>query len=128
MKRANSDTFTNDDLRHIRYIASSYVPEGAYHKAITIFEGLNALEENVFDLQSLGALYLEVGDNEKALLCLEKALALDPKHEISALNKVKALMLGDKKKEALKAANAFVKICKDNTLLEEAKFIISILE
>ncbi len=92
-------------LEDIRYLAYSYVKVGKYDYALTIFEALTVLNpQSIYDLQMLGALYLELGNTIKALNILEKSLKMDPNHLPTKLNKVKAMyMLGYKEPATLEA-------------------------
>jgi tetratricopeptide (TPR) repeat protein len=63
----------------------------------------------VYDLQTLGALYLQKGNNLMALNYLEKALKLDPHHAPTLLNRTKALFALGYKKQGLSQAKALEK-------------------
>ncbi len=85
-----------DDLR---YVAYSYIKEGKYDIALTFFEALIVLNpQSAYDLQTLGALYLQMGNNLAALDHLERAIKIDKTHAPTLLNRAKALfILGYKK-------------------------------
>ncbi len=86
------------DLRLAGY---SYIKQGHYHTALKFFETLAILEKNnLYDLQTLGALHLQVGDHLAALNYLEQALKLDANHEPTLLNRAKALFLLGYKRQA----------------------------
>ncbi len=80
-----------DDLRYLGY---SYVKEGIYPTALAFFEALTILSpDNMYDLQTLGALHLQTGDGTKALDYLDRALKLDPINSDVKLNRAKALFM-----------------------------------
>ena len=84
----NWSEFQTDELRSIGF---SYLQQGKYDLALVFFEALNVLEaDNSKDLQTLGALHLEKGDNKQALEYLDKSLEIqnDP---FTMLNRVKVL-------------------------------------
>jgi len=82
------------NLEDLRYVGYSYVKEGHYSIAIKFFEALTILDpKSAYDFQTLGALYLQTSQLQYALNYLEKALKLQPEHELTQLNKLKALYL-----------------------------------
>lgn len=88
--------------KELRFTACSFLREGHYEKALTLFAALIYLDRgNPYDMQTLGALYLQLGRKEEALQTLDQALALDPLHEPTLLNKSKVLLFQGKKAEAL---------------------------
>ncbi len=93
-----SDDKEISDLRMIGY---SYIKQGLYDKALVFFEALTVLSpENDFDLHTLGALYLETGDNLSALNYINLSLKYSPNNEKALLNRAKTLFLLGYKKEA----------------------------
>jgi tetratricopeptide (TPR) repeat protein len=94
-----------EELEDLRFVGYSYIKQGLYDIAITFFEALSVLSpKSAYDLQTLGALYLQKGNNLMALNYLEKALKVDAEHEATLLNKTKALLaLGYKKQGLLQA-------------------------
>jgi len=89
-------------LKDLRFAGYSYVKQGKYADALKFFEALVILsKENLYDLQTLGALYLEVGNHLSALNYLERALKIESAHEPTLLNRTKALFLLGYKKQAL---------------------------
>jgi len=94
--------WTNDQLEELRFSGFSFLREGHYQKALIFFEALIILDPvNAYDAQTLGALYLQMGENAKALSTLNHALELDPTHEPTLLNKAKALLGAHQNREAL---------------------------
>ena|ERR1700722_10808039 len=94
-----------DELDDLRFVGYSYIKQGSYDLALTFFEALSILApQNAYDLQTLGALYLQKNNNLMALNTIEKALKLDPRHYPTLLNRVKALFGLGYKKQGLTAA------------------------
>lgn len=92
-----------DDLRNAAY---SYIRQGKYDIALSFFEALNVLDpDSAYDAQTLGALYLQINQPEKALKYFDKALKLDADHTSTLLNLAKALFMLKKKEEGLKLAS-----------------------
>ena len=88
-----------DDLRSL---AISYIKQGIYDVALTFYNGLAVLTTpTVYDLQTIGALYLEFGNGVRALDYLDQALKLDPNHLPTKLNRTRALFLLGYKKQGL---------------------------
>jgi len=81
-----------EELEDLRLVGYSYIRQGKYDIATTFFEALVVLNPNsIYDMQTLGALYLQRGNNLMALNYIEKALKLDPTHAPTLLNRTKAL-------------------------------------
>ena len=105
-----------EELEDLRFVGYSYIRQGKYDIATTFFEALVVLApDSAYDLQTLGAIYLQTGNNLMALNYIEKALKRDPTHLPTLLNRTKALFSLGYKKQALAQAkelgvNADVKI------------------
>lgn len=98
--------WTEEQLEDLRYAGFAYIRQGKYDIALPIFEALVVLNsENSYDSQTLGALYLELGQPAKAAKILERALKLEGDHAPTLLNFAKALFMLGKKEEGLKLAN-----------------------
>lgn len=95
----------NEELDDLRYIAYSYIKQGIYDVALTVFDALIVLAPPTsYDLQTLGALHLQIGNGLKALDYLDRALKADPTHPPTQLNRAKALlMLGYKRQGLIQA-------------------------
>lgn len=99
-----------DELEDLRFVGYSYIKQGKYDIATTFFEALVVLDPNsAYDLQTLGALFLQRGNNLMALNYIEKALRLDPSHMPTLLNRTKALFALGYKKQGLLQAKALQK-------------------
>jgi tetratricopeptide (TPR) repeat protein len=95
-----------EELEDLRLVGYSYIRQGKYDIATTFFEALVVLvPHSVYDTQTLGALYLQKGNNLMALNYIEKALKLDPTHAPTLLNRTKALFALGYKKQALAQAH-----------------------
>jgi len=94
-----------EELEDLRLVGYSYIRQGKYDIATTFFEALVVLNPNsTYDMQTLGALYLQRGNNLMALNYIEKALKLDPTHAPTLLNRTKALFALGYKPQALTQA------------------------
>lgn len=95
-----------EQIEDLRYVAYTYVKQGVYETALTFFDALTVLSPlNSYDLQTIGALHLQMGNGLKALDFLDRALQLDPHHLPTQLNRAKALfMLGYKRQGLIQAA------------------------
>lgn len=91
------------EITDLRYVAYSYIRQGIYDVALTFFDALAVLSPpTAYDLQTIGALYLQMGNGLKALDFLDRALKMDPHHLLTQLNRAKALfMLGYKRQGLL---------------------------
>lgn len=102
--------WTKEQLEDLRVAGFSMFREGKYDKALLFFQSLVIINpENAYDMQTLGAIYLQTGQNNQALITLERALAIDPYHEPTLLNKTKALLQLDQKKAAFEIAKLLEK-------------------
>ena len=82
----------NTQIQDLQFAGYTYAKEGKYDIALTIFHGLSVLEpQSSYNLKTLGAIQLQIGQNIEALNTLEKALKLDPESFEIRLNRVKAL-------------------------------------
>ena len=100
----------SDELEDLRFVGYAYIKQGKYDIAITFFKALVVLSPGTaYDLQSLGALYLEKGNNLIALSYLERSLKAEPNHPIALLNRAKALFGLGYKRQAMTAARALEK-------------------
>ncbi len=96
-----------DELEDLRFVGYSYIKQGNYDLALTFFEALSVLSaHSAYDLQTLGALYLQKNNNLMALATIERALKLEPNHFPTLLNRTKALFALGYKKQGLLAAKS----------------------
>jgi len=117
--------WTDDQLEELRFSGFSFLRQGHYPKAITFFKALCILApKSLYDLQTLGALYLQTGAGTQALHFLTLALELQPTHEPTLINKVKALLMNNQKEEALTLAET-LKTSSDTTIRNDALALIT---
>ncbi len=95
----------NEELDDLRFVAYSYIKQGIYDVALTFFDALTILSPPTsYDLQTIGALHLQMGNGLKALDFLDRALKSDPVDLNTQLNRAKALfMLGYKRQGLVQA-------------------------
>lgn len=99
--------WSEEDLENLRLMGYSYIKQGQYGTALKFFEALVVLsKDSIYDRQTLGALYLQTGDNLMALNYLEQAIKLDPSHGPTLLNRSKALLALGYKKQGLMQAKS----------------------
>lgn len=116
--------WNEDQIGELRFAAYAYIRQGKYEIALPIFEALTVLDpESAYDAQTLGALYLQLGNPNKALKCFDKALKIDDEHAPTLLNLAKAFFMLGKKDEGIKLAN-ILKNEPDPTISNTAKALI----
>ena len=116
--------WNQEELEDLRFVGYSYVKQGQYDIATTFFEALVILApESVYDLQTLGALYLQKGNNLMALNYIEKAIKLDTTHLPTLLNRTKALFALGYKRQALSQARALEK-CAEEQIAGQAQALV----
>ena len=95
-----------DEIDDLRFVAYSYIKQGIYDVALTFFDAILVLTPpNAYDLQTIGAIHLQMGNGHKALDFLDRALKLDPTHMPSQINRARSLfMLGYKRQGLVVAA------------------------
>lgn len=116
--------WSTDELEDLRFVGYSYIKQGKYELAQRFFEALVVLKpKSEYDLQTLGALYLQTGKNLEALDYLERALKENDTHGPTLLNRAKALFLLGYKRQALLQAKALEE--HDNAMIaNQAKALI----
>lgn len=117
-------------IEDIRFLGYHYIRQGKYDIARVFFEGIIAFvadrplqSQLSYDFETLGAIYLQLGNNARALRYLERALRMDSKNTIAALNKVKALLALRRTESALVLARKLTK-SKDNIVRDRAEALI----
>lgn len=102
----NTLGWTKDHLDDIRYVGYAYLRQGKYDIALNFFETLVILDpDNAYDLQTLGALHLQINQPDKAVKYLERSLSIEGDHSPTLLNLAKAFFMLGKKDEGLRLAN-----------------------
>lgn len=86
--------WSSSQLQDLRFVGYAYIKEGKYEIALRFFEALITLDpESLYDIQTLGALYLQINNPLTALNYLERAVKLSKDHGPTLLNRAKALLL-----------------------------------
>lgn len=117
--------WTQEELEDLRFVAFSYIQQGHYDVAITILEALLILSsKNAYDLQTLGAIYLQQGKALQALNYLDQSLKLEPNHLPSLLNRVKAFFLLGYRTQAINEAQKLEK-SHDSLIAKEASALLT---
>ena len=99
--------WNENNLEDLRFVGYSYLKQGKFDIAVSLYEALVLLNPtSAYDLQTLGALYLEIGNNLMALNTIERALKLEPTHDATLLNRTKALFALGFKRQAIAQARA----------------------
>lgn len=102
--------WTEENIEDLRYTGYSYVRQGKYDIALIFFEALAVLTPNeVYDAQTLGAIYLQINKPQQAILNFEKALKLEPNHAPTLINLAKTLFMIGRKQEGLKICHILKK-------------------
>lgn len=114
----------DESTEELRLAAYAYIRQGKYEIAIDFFEALTVLEpDSAYDAQTLGALWIQLGNPAKAIKCFDKALKLDADHSPTLLNLAKAFFMLGKKEEGLKLAN-MLKSESDTSISNVAKALL----
>jgi tetratricopeptide (TPR) repeat protein len=114
-----------DEIEDLRFVGYAYIKQGKFDVATTIFEALVLISPQVaYDLQTLGALYLQQGSNLMALHTIEQALKLEPAHEGTLINRAKALFALGYKKQAMIEAKA-LQLNTNSHIADQAGALIS---
>ncbi len=115
--------WSDHHLEELRFIGFSYLEQGKYDLALVFFEALTVLEaDNNSDLQTLGALHLEKGNNVKALEYLDRSLEMK-KDEGALLNRVLTLFKLAHKEQALTEAKLLIN-AQDQEIAMQAQALI----
>ena len=113
-----------EEVEDLRFVGYAYIRQGKYDIAITFFEALAILApDSAYDLQTLGALYLQTNNNLMALSYLEKALKLDPNHLPTLLNRTKALFDLGYRKQAIEQAK-IIENCPQTDIARQAQALL----
>lgn len=102
--------WSDENIDEMRLAGYAYLRQGKYEMAVSFFEALAVLDpESAYDIQTLGALYLQLNEPLKALKCFDRALKLEADHGPTLLNLTKALLMIGKKEEAMRLARILSK-------------------
>ncbi len=96
--------WTDEHIEDLRYTGFSYIRQGKYDIALSFFEALIILDPNSsYDLQTLGAIYLQINQHNKALEYFDRALRLKGTDQGAVLlNLAKTFFSLEKKAEGMK--------------------------
>lgn len=78
---------------------------------------------SIYDFQTLGGLYLQIGENAKALGVLDQALRMQGDHLPTLLNKTKALFCLNRIDEA-SAIAVYLTSCDDPVIANDAEALL----
>ncbi|MDP1880241.1 MAG: tetratricopeptide repeat protein [Parachlamydiaceae bacterium] len=113
-----------DHTEELRYAGYSYLRQGKYDIALSFFKALILFKpENAYDLQTLGAIYIQLNRPAEAMKYFDRALQLEGNHAPTLLNVSKAFFMLNKKDEGLKLAH-ILKNEKDKYIANVAKALI----
>ena len=124
MEKGEDFRWKEEEMQEMRAVAYSYIRQGVYDVALTFFDALAvAAPPSVYDLQTLGALHLQIGNALKALDHLDRALKAAPDHLPTQLNRAKALFMLGYKKQGIAAVMALAKNSSP-TIAQEAEALL----
>jgi tetratricopeptide (TPR) repeat protein len=113
-----------EEIADLRYVAYSYIKQGIYDVALTFFDALSVLSPPIaYDLQTMGALHLQLGNGLKALDFLDRALRMEPGHPLTQLNRAKALFMLGYKRQGLSQALELEK-SEDQEIAKQASALV----
>lgn len=93
-------------MREARSIGYLYYKQGAFDIAAKCFEALITINPHaLYELQTLGAIYVEINRPKEALEMLDRALEIQPGHDPTLFHRCKALLLLGDKTGALEIAH-----------------------
>ena len=113
-----------EEINDLRYVAYTYIRQGVYDVALNFFDALAVLTPpTAYDLQTMGALHLQLGNGLKALDFLDRALKMEPHHLSTGLNRAKALFMLGYKRQGLAQAVELEK-CSDKEIASQAAALV----
>lgn len=113
-----------EEINDLRFVAYSYIKQGVYDVALTFFDALCILvPPTAYDLQTIGALHLQLGNGLKALDFIDRALKIEPEHLATQMNRAKALFMLGYKKQALSQVEELEKSI-DPTIATQAAALV----
>ena len=120
--------WSEKNINDLRIVAYSYIKEGKYDIALKFLNALKILSpNNVYEKQTIGAIYLQQGKSLDALTNFDEALKADPYHYPTLLNRAKALFSLGYKIQA-KAQTYSLVHCKDKSIAKDAKALLTAFE
>ena len=110
-----------NELEDLRILAYSYIRQGHYKTALKIYRGLVILSNKApEDLETLGALLLQIGEPKEAIDPLEKVLKIHKDHLKTRLNYAKALLLSGYRQRGVQECIELMR-CKDPVVSLDAE-------
>jgi tetratricopeptide (TPR) repeat protein len=117
-------SWTDEHIEDLRYTGFSYIRQGKYDIALSFFEALVILNpQDIYDNQTLGAIYLQLNEPLKAMHYFDIALKIDPEDGATLLNLAKAFFMLEKKEEGLKICQ-IIKSNQDSYISNVAKALL----
>lgn len=114
----------DEELEDLRFVGYSYLKQGKYDIALSFFEALAVLSpDNSYDLQTLGALHLQLDHPLQALNYIERSLKIDPAHLPTRLNRAKTFFVLGYKKQALREVEDLQK-CDNPSIADQATALL----
>lgn len=99
---------TPEQIGDLRLVGYHYIRQGKFDIARSFFEALAILqsqkplqEQDPYDFQVLGGLYLQLRDYNRALRYFDRALRLDDDHPQTKINRAKSLFILQRYHEAM---------------------------
>lgn len=116
--------WTRTEVEDLRSLSYCYIQQGIYDVALSFLETLTVLSpNNLYDLQTLGAIHLQLGDGLKALDYLDRALKIDPSDLLTQLNRAKTLFMLGYKRQGLAQAS-LLEMAPNAMVASEAKALL----
>ncbi|MBF8263063.1 MAG: hypothetical protein HW387_728 [Parachlamydiales bacterium] len=111
-------------IADLRATGCTYIQQGVYSTALKYFEALSVLNpSNSYDLATLGALHLQLGNGLQALDFIDRATKVEPQSLETRLNRAKALfMLGYRRQGLLQAME--LEKCDDPGVASQASALV----
>jgi len=116
--------WNEDQIEELRMTGYAYIRQGKFDIALDFFQALTVLDpNNLYDAQTVGAIYVQMNQPDEAIKALEHALKLEGDHTPTLVNLCKALFMADKKQEGLKLAE-ILKDDKNSVVSSQAQALL----
>ncbi len=97
--------WTEEQIEDMKNFAFSYIRQGKYEIALPFFDALALLDkDDVYNLQLLGAIYVQINRPKLAIKYLNQALQLQGDHGPTLLNLMKAFFMSGMIEDGLRLA------------------------
>lgn len=98
--------WNEEHIEDLKMAGYAYIRQGKYEIALPLFRALVIVDpEDAYNHQTLSALYLQMGEPEKAMRYFDSALKLEGDHSPTMINLCKALFMLNKVDEGVRLAN-----------------------